>query len=194
MTGGLAAVVTAALLAAAVLLATRAGPTPGPRRAVGSWLSRVRGLRRERCEEPEGPDLPLLAELVAAAVRAGLPPARALEVALDVTPGEAPAQLRRVCAQLNLGGDPVTTWAEVDQRWRPVADPLVLSALTGAPAASLLVSAAATSRSERRRVAEEAAARLGALLVLPLGLCTLPSFLLLGVIPVVLVLAGDLMG
>jgi hypothetical protein len=35
---------------------------------------------------------------------------------------------------------------------------------------------------------------LSALLVLPLGLCTLPAFLLLGVVPVVLTLAGEVLG
>lgn len=190
-----APVVVAALLAAAVVLATRSGRSPSPHgRAplVRRALARV----RRPADEVGGAadDVPLLLELVAAAVTAGLPPGRALEQALDALPVDAPDQLRRVCAQLACGAEPEAAWAGVDERWRPLAEPLLLSLATGAPAAVLLVSAASVCRTERRRAAEEAAARLGSLLVLPLGLCTLPSFLLLGVVPVVLTLAGDLVG
>ncbi|NAZ75794.1 type II secretion system protein, partial [Kineococcus sp. T13] len=158
---------------------------------------------------PGEADVALVLDLVAAGVQAGLPPARALEAALDVL-GDAlgdagggaaaavPAALRRVAVQLTWGGDAEAAWSaledECGDRWRPLADALLLSARTGAPAASLLVSAAASARAERRWAAEAAAARLSALLVLPLGLCTLPAFLLLGVVPVVLTLAGELLG
>jgi len=145
-------------------------------------------------------DVPLLLELTAAAVGAGLPPGTAVEEALDAVEGtRSPAavplapELRGVCAQLRLGADPRTAWAGAGPALAPLADALLLSALTGAPAADLLLAAAEQTRRERRRAAEEAAARLGSLLVLPLGLCTLPSFLLLGVVPVVLTLAGSLL-
>ncbi|MCI2239491.1 type II secretion system F family protein, partial [Kineococcus sp. TRM81007] len=142
---------------------------------------------------PPAPDLPLLLELTAAAVTAGLPPGRALHRAVEALPGPVPADLARVCAQLAAGTDPEHAWEGAGQRWEPLAEPLLLSARTGASAASLLVSAAAQQRAERRRAAAEAAARLGSRLVLPLGLCTLPSFLLLGVVPVVLTLARDVL-
>ncbi len=163
--------------------------------------------RRRAAAASAEPDVALVLDLVAAGVQAGLPPARALEAALDALEdagrgaqaGPAvPAALRRAAVQLTWGGDPWTAWSalegECGDRWRPLADALLLSARTGAPAASLLVSAAASARAERRWAAEAAAARLSALLVLPLGLCTLPSFLLLGVVPVVLTLAGELLG
>ncbi|NAZ88773.1 type II secretion system F family protein, partial [Kineococcus indalonis] len=140
-----------------------------------------------------GLDLALLLELTAAAVTAGLPPGRALEQAVAAVPGPVPEDLARVCAQLRWGAEPQRAFEGADQRWHPLAEPLLLSARTGAPAASLLLSAAAQHRAERRRAAAEAAARLGSQLVLPLGLCTLPSFLLLGVVPVVLTLAGDVL-
>jgi pilus assembly protein TadC len=39
-----------------------------------------------------------------------------------------------------------------------------------------------------------AAGALGVQLVLPLGLCFLPAFVLLGLVPMILSLAGNLMG
>jgi len=198
---------TAAAVLAALLLATaglvvpprsRPGPRPGaPATAV---RTRPTGPRRRRPAAAGALDVPLLLELTAAAVGAGLPPGTAVEEALDAvestrTPAADPLvqQLRGVCAQLRLGADPRTAWTGAGPALAPLGDALLLSALTGAPAADLLLSAAGQTRRERRRAAEEAAARVGSLLVLPLGLCTLPSFLLLGVVPVVLTLAGSLL-
>lgn len=180
------------LLGLAVLLAGDGAPAPGAGR--GWWSARPVWRRRpwRRRPPPATSDVPLLLELVAAAVEAGLPVDRALDRAVRAAPGVPDADLLRVAARSSWA-DPATAWEDVDVRWRPLAEPLLLSARTGAPAAALLRSAAQQARTDRRRAAEEAAAKLGALLVLPLGLCTLPSFLLLGVVPVVLTLAGDLL-
>jgi len=45
-----------------------------------------------------------------------------------------------------------------------------------------------------RSAAREAAGRLGVRLVLPLGLCFLPAFILIGLVPVILSLAAGLLG
>ena len=47
-------------------------------------------------------------------------------------------------------------------------------------------------RDSSRRRQQEAAAALGVRLVLPLGVCILPAFLLLSVVPVVISLLSDL--
>lgn len=65
---------------------------------------------------------------------------------------------------------------------------------TGAPVAALLSSAAAELRRRRRRAGALAAARLGVRVVAPLGLCTLPAFGLLAVVPVLLSLGRGLLG
>jgi pilus assembly protein TadC len=195
------AVLAAAALAPAVLVATgeatpRPGPgAPHPREA---WTRLRRVLPAPRRPVPRA-DVPLVLDLVAAAVRAGLPPGRALEAAVDAlaATGTHETALRRVAVQLSWGSSPEDAWRGLtgeDARWDELADALLLSTRTGAPAASLLTSAAASARAARRWDAEAAAARLSALLVLPLGLCTLPAFLLLGVVPVVITLAGEVLG
>jgi hypothetical protein len=48
-------------------------------------------------------------------------------------------------------------------------------------------------RADRSVAAEAAARRAGVLIVLPLGLCFLPAFLLAGLVPVVVALLGDVL-
>ncbi|MCU1437219.1 MAG: putative integral rane protein, partial [Naasia sp.] len=63
--------------------------------------------------------------------------------------------------------------------------PLIeLAARSGAPVARLLRAEAARLRRRVAADARERAARLGVLLLLPLGVCMLPAFLLVGVAPV----------
>lgn len=63
---------------------------------------------------------------------------------------------------------------------------------TGAPSAALLHAHAAQLRRRHNRATERRAAALGVQLVLPLGLCSLPAFICLGVVPVVLGLLPEL--
>lgn len=70
---------------------------------------------------------------------------------------------------------------------------LALSRRAGIPAAELLRSEAQQARLEARSAGQKRAARLSVSLMLPLGLCVLPAFLLLGVVPLMIaVLASTL--
>ncbi len=68
---------------------------------------------------------------------------------------------------------------------------LRLSTSTGAPAVELLRASAALSRHRARVAGRLSAARLSARLLLPLGVCTLPAFLLVGVAPMLLSVVGS---
>ncbi|MDY0914903.1 type II secretion system F family protein [Rathayibacter festucae] len=68
-----------------------------------------------------------------------------------------------------------------------VAEPvLALSSAAGVPAGRLLRSEAALARVRAASEARERAAKLGVTLLLPLGVCVLPAFLLLGVAPMMI--------
>ena len=67
-----------------------------------------------------------------------------------------------------------------------IHDTLVLSEAAGVPAVELLRSAAALDRHRARVDGRLRAARLSTKLLLPLGVCTLPAFLCLGVAPMFL--------
>jgi tight adherence protein B len=62
---------------------------------------------------------------------------------------------------------------------------LELSRAAGVPAAELLRSEAEEIRRRARATAQERAATLSVTLMLPLGLCVLPAFMVLGVVPLV---------
>jgi tight adherence protein B len=84
-------------------------------------------------------------------------------------------------------------WPSVDDAFAPLGRSLIRAERTGASASVVLTAAAGDARSARQRRALVAARRLGVQLVLPLGLTTLPAFVLWGVVPVVLGLAEQLL-
>lgn len=107
----------------------------------------------------------LQADAVAIALSAGVSVDRALSVVASAGGGEASAETRAV---------------------------LALAQRAGTPAVELLRATAAEMRRARRTQGRLRAARLGSRLLLPMGLCTLPAFLLLGVAPMLMsVLAGS---
>ncbi len=137
-------------------------------------------------------ELPLLVDLLAAVMAAGanVPDAVAVvAAALDSSPA------RRVAAAgtaLSLGAAPETAWATLsaDPALRPLARALTRAAVSGAPTSDLLAEVAADLRARHRLSATRAARVAGVRAVAPLGLCFLPAFVLLGVVPTVVGLAG----
>lgn len=71
---------------------------------------------------------------------------------------------------------------------------LELSRRAGVPAAELLRSEADEARREARSLAQEKAAALSVRLMLPLGLCVLPAFMVLGVFPLVMSVISSTVG
>ncbi|MFY9713847.1 MAG: type II secretion system F family protein [Microbacterium sp.] len=84
---------------------------------------------------------------------------------------------------LKLVGDSSATGRGGEDRTRAVLD---LSRTAGVPAGELLRASAAQDRHAARVQGKLAAARLSTRLLIPLGVCTLPAFLLLGVAPLLL--------
>ena len=157
-------------------------------------LARLRRPHERRTCGADEPDAALVLEVLAAALGAGAPVPRALATVGEAWPGAVGAALIRAAAALALGSSWSAAWAGSSGAARVVADALEPSAATGASPVPLLRSAAAAERRRRRAAGRAAAGRVGVWLVLPLGLCFLPAFLLLGVVPVVLSIAGRLLG
>lgn len=143
---------------------------------------------------PDGPSDPpdpvLLLALLDAAIGAGAPVPRALQAVGAAVGGTVGDALATVGGRLTLGASWTEAVATVPDRLRDQLDPLGAAWSAGAAPGPLLRQAAERLVRERRDLARVAAARLGVRLVLPLGLCLLPSFVLLGLVPVVISLAG----
>jgi tight adherence protein B len=80
---------------------------------------------------------------------------------------------------------------EVGSDSAAIDDVLSLSRRAGVPAAELLRSEAEEQRRTARSAGQRAAATLAVTLMLPLGLCILPSFMLLGVAPLLIAIVSS---
>ncbi|WP_245730736.1 type II secretion system F family protein [Micromonospora pallida] len=178
---------------------------------VGGWLGLAGGVVAagaldrllRRIEPPtvrdrrlaEVADLPLAADLLAAAMRAGAPVDRAVIAVAEALGGPLADRLGRVGRTLLLGGTPEEAWmhlAPVDGADRLVTA-AVRSAQSGAALAGALARLADDLRTDRALAAEASARRAGVLIVLPLGLCFLPAFILAGLVPVIVAVLGDVL-
>ncbi|MDT4987348.1 MAG: hypothetical protein QOI74_1442 [Micromonosporaceae bacterium] len=189
----------ASILAGAAVagaLGTRYGVGVGAAVAAGLWWA-----SRRWSGGPDGDltaaaaDLPIAVDLLAAAVRAGAPPARAAEVVGAALAGPLGRQLARVGTALRLGTTPAQAWAPLSRI--PDAGRLCRAAVRSADSGAAMTGAfgrlADDLRTARAARAEAGAQRLGVLVVLPLGLCFLPAFVLTGVVPVVVAVLGGVL-
>jgi len=136
-------------------------------------------------------DTAMMLELVAATLDAGSGIGRSLELVSACASTQYRESLRPVVSALAIGADWETAWRSSAVRLPEILelrDALGFAALTGAPSSAILYAQAARLRRERFRAAEKRAASLGVKLVVPLGLCSLPAFICLGVVPVLLAL------
>ena len=134
-------------------------------------------------------NVPMILELVAAMLESGAGLGRSLELIAGCASPQLSRSLRTVVAALDIGTDWETAWRSSGQQCaeaRRLKDALAFAALTGAPSSAILYAQAARLRREQFRMAEKRAAALGVKLVIPLGLCSLPAFICLGVVPVLL--------
>jgi pilus assembly protein TadC len=137
-------------------------------------------------------------DVLAACLRSGMP----VSTAASVTAPSAPAALARVFNRaadlLALGAEPATAWTNPDGRVDDHADALLRlarrSASSGAALAHGIAELAEQSRREAVDAATAAAERASVLIAGPLGLCYLPAFVCLGIVPVVAGLASDVLG
>jgi hypothetical protein len=134
-------------------------------------------------------DVAMMLELIGAMLDAGAGLGRALSLVAELAAPDVRGPLRPVVAALAMGADWETAWRSSEVRapgLRALQEALGFAALTGAPSSAILYAQAARMRRERFRSAEKRAAALGVKLVVPLGLCSLPAFICLGVVPVLL--------
>jgi Flp pilus assembly protein TadB len=141
------------------------------------------------------PSLALALDLVALALRAGQPLAAALMVAAPAAEGRCLEHLMQVGGLLRLGADPAEAWrvAADDPVLAPVAAAAVRSAASGVRLAGAFEQLAAEVRARLRAAAEARAHRAGVLAAAPLGLCFLPSFVCLGIVPTVVGIASGVL-
>jgi pilus assembly protein TadC len=184
-------------LAVAVVVGSWFGVLAGAGAAVvlDRGLRRLEPAARRERRLAEAAMLPLAADLLAVALRGGAPADRATAAVAEALPGPLGDRLARVGRVLSLGGTPAQAWAQIEAV--PGADRLVRAAVRSAEHGSALAGAlgrlAEDLRADRAIAAEAAARRAGVLIVLPLGMCFLPAFVLAGLVPVIVAILGDVL-
>ncbi|UOY00040.1 type II secretion system F family protein [Blastococcus sp. PRF04-17] len=139
-------------------------------------------------------DLPAACDLLAVCLDAGLPPSAALDAVGAAVPAPLGPALRRVAALYRLGAEPRRAWADVPVALAAAARVLVRAEESGSAAVPALRALAQDHRETLRARTEAAVRRAGIWVLAPLGLCFLPAFVCLGVVPLILGIAGDVFG
>ncbi|MDT2004374.1 type II secretion system F family protein [Rhodococcus opacus] len=131
-------------------------------------------------------------DLLAACLRAGLPVATAAQAVSRSAPAPLSESLRRAADLLSLGADAPTAWeaAASDPATESLARMARRSARSGSSLAGSMTELATDGRIQVEHLAAASAERAGVLISGPLGLCFLPAFICLGIIPVVVGLAS----
>lgn len=145
---------------------------------------------------PPTPDDAWAVDLLAAAYAAGLDTASALRAVSAVAEGPAARAFARAAAHVGLGQDVAGVWAQENGTSAViprVREALGRSADSGGSVTDSLRRAATWSRTRAVATRRAAAERAGVLIAAPLGACFLPAFVCLGVAPVVLGLAHQIL-
>lgn len=141
-----------------------------------------------------------LFDLLAACLRAGLPTDGAVRAVVPTCPARLAEPLQHAADLLAMGADPATAWAPAgsEAAAAPEFEALARLARRSARSGSSLATAVGELAEEHRALVEEAATaraeRAGVLIGGPLGLCFLPAFVCLGIVPVIVGLAGRVLG
>lgn len=164
--------------------------TPVARSAVGGLESSAARRRASRLVE----QLPTALDLMVAALGAGRPPGGAFALVAEVIPLPLGDELGLVASRLAVGGDPLAVWAHLadDPVLGPLGRAFRRAATSGMPVARVVASVADDMRRERRAARRERSRRVGVRTAAPLGACFLPAFFLVGIIPTIAGVIGNL--
>ncbi len=181
----------ALLLAAALLLTGRPARIRLPKDAVTS---------RTSASSPSDTDPLAIAstfDVLATCLTSGMAVSSAAAAAAPSAPRRLAAVLDRAADMLALGADPAAAWSNSGPPLGNHGDALLRlarrSAMSGAALAQGVADLADQSRHDAASVADARAQRASVLIAGPLGLCYLPAFVCLGIVPIVAGLAGDVL-
>jgi pilus assembly protein TadC len=154
---------------------------------VAEFLARLESGQAERRRRELVLQAPQALDLLAATLAAGLPLRLATAAVVRACPGPVADAFGSVLKQLELGVGDVDAWRTLSAHPQlgPAAADLARSVESGTGLGSALALHAEEARAQRAAAIEIAARQVGVRSVLPLMLCFIPAFLLLGIVPTV---------
>lgn len=164
-------------------LVVGAALVPLARRTVGRMESSASRRRAARIEA----GLPGALDLVVAALVVGRPPVTAFALAADATEGPLGDDLATIAARLAVAADPDAVWLGVadDPGLAAVGRAFRRASSSGMPVSDIVRGVADERRRERGARLRERSQRVGVRTAAPLGLCFLPAFFLIGIVPTI---------
>lgn len=198
---------TVSLFCAGALAAVSASRLPGPwwlpwvavplvglvgAAGLGQLVPRA-NLERERQRML---DAPQALDLMASCLDAGMPVRKACLAVGDAFEGPLGEDLREVTTLVSLGASDARAWTRLHDHRQlgGAADDLARSVESGTMLVAGLRKHALDARHERKAGLQKRARAVGVRTVLPLMVCFIPSFLLLGVVPTVVSAIGTVFG
>lgn len=182
---------------AAVLLAAAALVLPRVSVARIQVRQQPAGNRRGRTVVDDTLAAAASLDVLAACLRSGMAVSSAAAAVAESAPAPMAALLRRAADLLALGADPARAWASsaesADKHLQALMRMARRSAASGVALAQGIEDLAVQLRGEAADAATAKAERASVLIAGPLGLCYLPAFLCLGIVPVIAGLAGDVL-
>ncbi len=157
--------------------------------AAGTWWATGRleppAVRRRR--ERLAAALPHAVDLMAACLAAGLSPSAALEQIAAAVDEPLAGELTGLTSRLRLGVDPATVWRDLagHPQLGGLGRTVSRAAESGASVADAMQRLAEDLRQSGRAEVESRARAVGVKAAVPLGVCLLPAFVLVGVVPLV---------
>lgn len=143
------------------------------------------GVRRRKEEVARG--LPHVTRLLAIALSGGQAVPAALARVAGAFPGPASEVLAMSRSRLAIGVPAEEVWSELASvpGLEALGRALARAQVSGAPVAEVVARLAEELAAEARTAIEDQARSVGIKAAVPLGLCLLPAFLLVGIVPVV---------
>lgn len=176
-------------LGLAVLVGHLPGAAAGAVAAAVAWVVTGRmespAARRRRTALTSA--LPHVVDLLAACLAVGLAPSTAVRQVVRAVGGPVAEELGQVLARLDFGVDPATAWRDLGRHPQlgVLGRTLARSVESGASVAEAMTRLAEDLRRDGRARVEATARTVGVHAAVPLGVCLLPAFLLVGVVPLV---------
>jgi Flp pilus assembly protein TadB len=175
--------------AAWLFLGGPAGLVAAPLAVAAAWIALSRSepvaVRRER--EAIELELPHVVDLLSCALRSGASPPAALAAVVAACPGPTSQRLEGALARLRMGVDPWAVWGALahDDVLAALGRTLARAETSGASVAEEVERLADDLERASLAAVEDRARAVGVKAAVPLGLCLLPAFLLIGIVPTV---------
>lgn len=176
-------------LAVTLVMGSPVGIALGAPTGFGAWFG-LRQLSAAQTTQAPSDDYArtaIAAELLSASVRAGCPTVLAAAVVGSAVGGHLGEVLSSASATAQVGCEPSRAWSSLTEvpSWRPLGRALAAAGTRGTSPVRTLQRVAFDARSEAKWAAESRARALGAKAAAPLGLCFLPAFVLLAIVPII---------